>query len=122
MKLKQKPSWYHAYIRGHVRAANEAISMPWEHPIKSIMTLIALAICFYIPLLLWIIWLNYDDVKQNWVGRNSFITGPTEFPACPSALRDTRPELYNQAYPGEAAPFPSPIDTTAMLRIKTNTP
>jgi cell division transport system permease protein len=71
INIKQKPSWYKIYIRGHIRAANEAFSMPWEHPIKSIMTIIALAICFYIPLLLWIVWLNYDDVKQNWIGQGS---------------------------------------------------
>ncbi len=66
IKSTKKPSTLLTYIRGHKRALNEGFLMPWKRPIKSIMTIITLAICFYIPLFLWTLWLNYDELKQNW--------------------------------------------------------
>jgi cell division transport system permease protein len=54
------------YFRGHKRAFLEGYLMPWKRPIKSLMTIFTLAICFYIPLLLWTLWLNYDELKSTW--------------------------------------------------------
>ncbi|VAW42173.1 hypothetical protein MNBD_GAMMA01-125 [hydrothermal vent metagenome] len=59
------------YIRGHKRAIKEGISMPWKSPLKSVMTIITLSICFYIPLFLWTLWLNYDKLKQSWQHQGS---------------------------------------------------
>ncbi len=66
IKTAKKPSVFLTYIRGHKRAFGEGFFMPWKRPIKSFMTILTLAICFYIPLFLWTLWLNYDELKQNW--------------------------------------------------------
>ncbi|HFC30314.1 MAG TPA: FtsX-like permease family protein [Oceanospirillales bacterium] len=66
IKTARKPSAFLTYVRGHKRAFREGFFMPWKRPIKSFMTILTLAICFYIPLFLWTLWLNYDELKQNW--------------------------------------------------------
>ncbi len=74
----QPPSFPLKYLRGHKRALSEGFFMPWKTPLKSLMTLLTLAICFYIPLFLWTLWLNYDQLKQSWKNQGSiavFING-----------------------------------------------
>jgi len=66
IRTTQKPSSLLTYIRGHKRAIVEGFFMPWNRPVKSLMTIFTLAICFYIPLLLWTLWLNYDELKDSW--------------------------------------------------------
>ena len=66
IRTTQKPSSLMTYLRGHKRALVEGFFMPWNRPIKSLMTVFTLAICFYIPLLLWTLWLNYDALKNSW--------------------------------------------------------
>lgn len=66
IKAVSKPNYLLTYFRGHKRAITEGFLMPWERPIKSLMTVFTLAICFYIPLVLWTMWLNYDELKSSW--------------------------------------------------------
>lgn len=78
IKSKKQPTAILRYVRGHKRALLEGFSMPWKHPVKSLMTILTLAICFYIPLLLWTLWLNYDELKQSWQNQGSiaiFLSG-----------------------------------------------
>lgn len=71
IKLRKKPSSIHTYIRGHKRALKEGLIMPWRSPIKSFMTVLTLSICFFIPLFLWTLWVNYEEVKQSWQNQGS---------------------------------------------------
>ena len=71
IKSTEKPNDVMKYLRGHKRALSEGFAMPWNTPLKSIMTILTLAICFYIPLFLWTLWLNYDELKQSWQAQGS---------------------------------------------------
>jgi len=71
IKNNAQPSAFTRYTRGHRRAISEGFLMPWQRPIKSLMTILTLAICFYIPLFLWTLWLNYDELKQSWQNQGS---------------------------------------------------
>jgi len=71
IKSTTKPSALQSYVRGHKRALAEGFLMPWKQPLKSSMTVLTLAICFYIPLFLWTLWLNYDELKQSWQNQGS---------------------------------------------------
>ena len=71
IKSADKPSKVLKYLRGHKRALSEGFLMPWNTPLKSLMTILTLAICFYIPLFLWTLWLNYDELKQSWQAQGS---------------------------------------------------
>ena len=71
IKKAPQPNGLIKYLRGHKRAITEGISMPWKQPIKSGMTVLTLAICFFIPLFLWTIWLNYDELKESWQQQGS---------------------------------------------------
>ena len=63
----RKPNSIQSYFRGHKRALKEGFLMPWKkNPFKSLMTVLTLSICFYVPLFLWTLWLNYDELKQSW--------------------------------------------------------
>ncbi|MCF6289239.1 MAG: permease-like cell division protein FtsX [Proteobacteria bacterium] len=62
----KKTSVVLTYVRGHKRACKEGLLMPWSSPVKSILTIATLAICFYIPMFLWTLWANYDELKQSW--------------------------------------------------------
>ncbi|MEZ5495913.1 MAG: permease-like cell division protein FtsX [Gammaproteobacteria bacterium] len=78
---KHTPSPTLAYFRGHKRAVREGFSFPWKKPIRSILTIATLAICFFIPLFLWMVWLNYDELKQSWQTQGSiavFVKGQTD--------------------------------------------
>ncbi len=71
IKKAPQPNGLIKYLRGHKHAIGEGISMPWKQPIKSGMTILTLAICFFIPLFLWTIWLNYDELKESWQQQGS---------------------------------------------------
>ncbi len=71
IKKASQPNGLVKYARGHKRALGEGLSMPWKQPIKSFMTILTLAICFFIPLFLWTIWLNYDELKESWQQQGS---------------------------------------------------
>jgi cell division transport system permease protein len=71
IKKAPQPNGLIKYLRGHKRAISEGVSMPWKQPIKSGMTVLTLAICFFIPLFLWTIWLNYDELKESWQQQGS---------------------------------------------------
>ncbi len=71
IKKAPQPNGFIKYLRGHKRAIGEGVSMPWKQPIKSSMTILTLAICFFIPLFLWTIWLNYDELKESWQQQGS---------------------------------------------------
>ena len=71
IKKAPQPNGLIKYLRGHKRAIAEGVSMPWKQPIKSGMTVLTLAICFFIPLFLWTIWLNYDELKESWQQQGS---------------------------------------------------
>jgi len=71
IKSTQKPGQLMTYIRGHKRAFAEGFFMPWKTPVKSLMTILTLSICFYIPLFLWTLWLNYDELKETWQNQGS---------------------------------------------------
>jgi cell division transport system permease protein len=71
IKNSPKPSYLQTYLRGHKRALSEGFIMPWKSPLKSLMTILTLSICFYIPLFLWTLWLNYDELKQSWQNQGS---------------------------------------------------
>ena len=78
MNNAKKPSQLLCYVRGHKRAFSEGFLMPWKQPLKSIMTILTLAVCFYIPLFLWTLWLNYDELKTTWQNQGTiavFIDG-----------------------------------------------
>lgn len=66
-----RPSIITAYIRGHRRAVKEGFILPWKQPVRSVMTVLTLAVCFYIPLFLWTVWLNYDELKSSWQKQGS---------------------------------------------------
>lgn len=69
---KVKPNHLQIYFRGHRRALSEGFFMPWKkNSIKSLMTILTLSICFYVPLFLWTLWLNYDELKQTWQNQGS---------------------------------------------------
>ncbi len=71
IKNSNQPNGFIKYVRGHKRAIAEGLLMPWKQPIKSGMTILTLAICFFIPLFLWTIWLNYDELKESWQQQGS---------------------------------------------------
>lgn len=70
-RLAKPPGFFKTYINGHLRAFKEGMLMPWARPLKTIMTLITLAICFYIPLLLWTVWMNYQELNESWSQQGS---------------------------------------------------
>ena len=68
-----QPNFFMVFFRGHKRAIKEAIIMPWQNPLKTVLTIVTLAICFYIPLFLWTLWLNYDELEQKWQEQSSIV-------------------------------------------------
>ncbi|MCB1583738.1 MAG: permease-like cell division protein FtsX [Marinicella sp.] len=68
---KQAPSVFTKWYRGHLRAASEGVHMPLLTPYSSLFTVITLAICFYLPLVMWTLWQNFAEVEQQWQGKGS---------------------------------------------------
>jgi cell division transport system permease protein len=59
------------WLRGHRRAMSEGLMMPLQTPLSSLFTVITLAICFYLPLVMWTLWQNFTEVEQRWRGQGS---------------------------------------------------
>ncbi len=55
-------SWY----RGHLRAMREGVRMPLTTPLNTLFTIITLSICFYLPLITWVLWQNFADLQAGW--------------------------------------------------------
>lgn len=45
--------------------------MPLLTPYSSIFTVITLAICFYLPLVMWTLWQNFSEVEAQWRGQGT---------------------------------------------------
>ncbi len=68
---KQKPTALARWYRGHVRAMREGWIMPIQTPWQSLFTVITLGICFYLPLVMWTVWQNFDSLEQQWQSKGS---------------------------------------------------
>lgn len=68
---KQAPGAFTKWYRGHLRAANEGVKMPLLTPYSSLFTVITLAICFYLPLVMWTLWQNFAEVEAQWQDKGS---------------------------------------------------
>lgn len=68
---KQVPSAFTKWFRGHSRAVVEGFKMPMLTPYSSLFTVITLAICFYLPLVMWTLWQNFSEVEDQWQGKGS---------------------------------------------------
>lgn len=80
-----------AYLRGHKRAVKEGIRLPWKQPFRTVMTVLTLAVCFYIPLFLWTVWLNYDELKHSWQNQGTiavFLHGNLDDQEVENLLKD----------------------------------
>jgi cell division transport system permease protein len=68
---KQIPNAFTKWYRGHSRAVVEGFKMPLLTPYSSLFTVITLAICFYLPLVMWTLWQNFSEVEDQWQGKGS---------------------------------------------------
>ncbi len=64
--LDTPPGFIRRWWRGHRRALRESLAMPWRAPLSTTMTIITLAISFFLPLLLWTLWMNTEALKDAW--------------------------------------------------------
>ncbi|TDR22704.1 cell division protein FtsX [Marinicella litoralis] len=69
--IKHKPNQWVKWYRGHIRAMVEGFKMPMLTPYSSLFTVITLAICFYLPLVMWTLWQNFSEVEDSWRGQGS---------------------------------------------------
>ena len=69
--IKQSPSAFKRWLRGHFRAIKEGLKMPLMAPLSSLFTVITLGICFYLPLVMWALWQNFSEVESQWQGQGS---------------------------------------------------
>jgi len=69
--INHKPSGVLKWLRGHQRAMLEGVLMPLQTPLSSLFTVITLAICFYLPLVMWTLWQNFTEVEDRWRGQGS---------------------------------------------------
>ncbi len=60
------PGRLRRWLRGHRRALRESLMMPWQTPLSTGMTVLTLAISFFLPLLLWTLWMNVESLKSAW--------------------------------------------------------
>ncbi|MCF6300009.1 MAG: permease-like cell division protein FtsX [Proteobacteria bacterium] len=65
------PSRWATWYRGHLRAMAEGHQMPWMTPYSTVFTIITLAICFYLPLTMWVLWQNFAEVQDSWNKKGS---------------------------------------------------
>lgn len=70
-KKTKPPSAFKKWYRGHYRAAKEGLKIPLHNPYRSLFTVLTLAICFYLPLLIWNLWQNFDQLEQQWQNKGS---------------------------------------------------
>lgn len=66
-----RPSKFMTWLRGHKRAISEGIKLPIETPISTLLTIVTLAICFYLPLILWLLWHNFSEIEKQWQQKGS---------------------------------------------------
>ena len=71
VKKQGQPTAITTWLRGHKRAAAEGIRMPLETPLSTFLTVITLAICFYLPLVMWLLWLNFSEIQKQWQQQGS---------------------------------------------------
>ncbi len=69
--VDNQPNAFKRWYRGHGRAVLGGFRMPMQTPYSSVFTIITLAICFYLPLLMWTLWQNFDGVQQQWQNQGS---------------------------------------------------
>lgn len=69
--VSHKPGTFATWYRGHMRALKEGLLMPLQTPWRSLFTVITLAICFYLPLVIWTVWQNFDALEEQWQSRGS---------------------------------------------------
>ena len=69
--VKNTPSAFKRWYRGHLRALKEGLKMPLMAPLSSLFTIITLGICFYLPLVMWTLWQNFSEVEAQWQGQGS---------------------------------------------------
>jgi|SRR5690606_38628901 len=68
---KSQPGIFNSWYRGHFRAIRGGLHMPLQTPYSSIFTVITLAICFYLPLLMWTLWQNFAGIQNQWQNQGS---------------------------------------------------
>ncbi len=69
--VNHKPNLFATWYRGHVRAMGEGFLMPVQTPWSSLFTVITLGICFYLPLIMWTVWQNFDKLESQWQSKGS---------------------------------------------------
>ena len=69
--VDSQPNGFKRWYRGHGRAVLGGFRMPVQTPYSSLFTIMTLAICFYLPLLMWTIWQNFAGVQQEWQNQGS---------------------------------------------------
>lgn len=69
--VDNQPNAFKRWYRGHARALAGGLRMPLQTPYSSLFTVITLAICFYLPLLMWTLWQNFNGVQQQWQNQSS---------------------------------------------------
>ncbi|WP_154222225.1 cell division protein FtsX [Marinicella rhabdoformis] len=69
--VAKKPHPFARWYRGHVRAIREGFLMPLQTPWSSLFTIITLGICFYLPLMMWTVWQNFDELEAQWQSKGS---------------------------------------------------
>jgi|GEM_PF-895193 len=69
--IKNSPTAFQRWFRGHSRAMKEGLKMPLMAPLSSLFTVITLGICFYLPLVIWTLWQNFSEVQAQWQGQGS---------------------------------------------------
>ncbi len=68
---KSQPGIFSNWYRGHFRAIRGGLQMPLQTPYSSVFTVITLAICFYLPLLMWTLWQNFAGIQSEWQNQGS---------------------------------------------------
>jgi len=68
---KTAPGMLTKWFRGHLRAMKEGILMPLQSPLSGLFTVITLGICFYLPLVLWSVWVNFSELQEQWQAQGS---------------------------------------------------
>lgn len=69
--MNSQPGHFSSWYRGHARAIRGGMQMPMQTPYSSIFTVITLAICFYLPLLMWTLWQNFSGLQSDWQNQGS---------------------------------------------------
>ena len=65
------PGAIRRWLRGHLRALQESLAAPKSSPFSTSMTVVTLAISFFLPLMLWSLWINVENIKKAWQHQGS---------------------------------------------------